>query len=305
MLALTGTPVNVIVSTRRWTRGSGAFGFFEFALVGVPLLLGTMGIVVLFGQRLLPDRSGRAMPSDLSRHARTLIEQYRLADGIFKLRVRAGIAVRRARSPAAVDLTELSRPELVERPGGRRSGPLRRRRAFGGRRPHRARGRARRPRVWRSDQASRLPRGGSQPATSRTTLFNRASGLAEVVIPPRSGMVGQKVFPGMVTESGDLIILAVQRRGADQGPDETVLAAGDTLLLQGTWKALDEHLADPDVLVVDSPDLVRRQAVPMGVGAKEAIAVLLGMVALLATGLVPSAIAGLRACAPHGPAAGS
>ena len=80
----------------------------------------------------------------------------------------------------------------------------------------------------------------------------------------------------MVTPSGDLVVLAVQRRGEDQGPGETVLAAGDTLLLQGTWKALDEHLADPDVLVVDSPELVRRQAVPMGAGARQAIAVLVG-----------------------------
>ena len=36
------------------------------------------------------------------------------------------------------------------------------------------------------------------------TLFNRRSGLAEVVIPPRSGLIGETVFPGMVTESGDL-----------------------------------------------------------------------------------------------------
>ena len=126
-------------------------------------------------------------------------------------------------------------------------------------------------------------------------LFNRTSGLAEVVIPPRSGMVGQPVFPGMITPSGDLVVLAVQRRGEDQGPGETVLAAGDTLLLQGTWKALDEHLEDPDVLVVDSPDLVRRQAVPMGAGARQVIAVLVVMVVLLATGAVPAVIAGLLA----------
>ena len=50
------------------------------------------------------------------------------------------------------------------------------------------------------------------------TLFNRSSGLAEVVIPPRSGLIGQSVFPGMVTESGDLIILAVQRAGAEIAP---------------------------------------------------------------------------------------
>jgi di/tricarboxylate transporter len=76
---------------------------------------------------------------------------------------------------------------------------------------------------------------------------------------------------------------------------ETVLQVGDTLLLQGTWKALDERLADPDVLVVNSPDLVRRQAVPMGQGATLAVVILLAMVAMLATGIVPTAVAGMLA----------
>jgi len=134
------------------------------------------------------------------------------------------------------------------------------------------------------------------------TLFNRRSGLAEVVIPPRSGLIGQSVFPGMITESGDLIVLAVQRAGAEidagehpGGAGKITLKAGDTMLLQGTWKALDVHLDDPDVLVVSSPELVRRQAVPMGPGAWQAIAILVGMVILLATGIVPSAVAGLLA----------
>jgi di/tricarboxylate transporter len=67
------------------------------------------------------------------------------------------------------------------------------------------------------------------------------------------------------------------------------------MLLQGTWKALDTHLDDPDVLVVSSPELVRRQAVPMGPGAKQAVVILFGMVLLLATGIVPPAVAGLLA----------
>ena len=67
----------------------------------------------------------------------------------------------------------------------------------------------------------------------------------------------------MVTESGDLLILAVQR-GGEEVPGKTALEVGDTMLLQGTWSALDKRLADPEVLVVHSPDVVRRQAVPMG-----------------------------------------
>jgi di/tricarboxylate transporter len=127
------------------------------------------------------------------------------------------------------------------------------------------------------------------------TLLTRKHGVAEVVIPPRSSAIGEAVSPGMVTDSGDLVILAVRRNGEDQGPGESVLAVGDTLLLRGKWDALDENLEDPAVLVVDAPALVRRQAVPLGPGAKRVIVILAGMVALLATGAVPPVVAGLLA----------
>jgi di/tricarboxylate transporter len=118
--------------------------------------------------------------------------------------------------------------------------------------------------------------------------------LAEVVIPPRSGLIGETAYPSMTTSSGDLVILAVRRNGEDQGPSATRLAVGDTLLLQGSWDALDENLDHhPDVLVVDSPELVRRQAVPLGPGGRRATAALAVMVVLLATGVVPVAVAGL------------
>jgi di/tricarboxylate transporter len=97
----------------------------------------------------------------------------------------------------------------------------------------------------------------------------------------------------MVTESGDLIVLAVQRKGEDLAGD-TTLAVGDTLLLQGTWGALEEQLDDPEVLVVDHPAVVKRQ-VPLGPGAGGALIVLVAMVILLATDAVPPAVAGLLA----------
>ena len=78
MLALTGTPVSVLVSDVAAKSAGGAFGFFEFGIVGVPLLAGTIAIIVFFGERLLPHRKGESIPADLSRHARTLVEQYRL-----------------------------------------------------------------------------------------------------------------------------------------------------------------------------------------------------------------------------------
>src|SRR4051812_23720581 len=54
LLALTGTPVNVIVSNAAADAGVGRFGFFEFALVGLPLVLATIVVVAPFGERLLP-----------------------------------------------------------------------------------------------------------------------------------------------------------------------------------------------------------------------------------------------------------
>ena len=68
----------------------------------------------------------------------------------------------------------------------------------------------------------------------------------------------------MVTESGDLVVLGVHRDGEALGPGEVVLAAGDALLVRGTWQALAEQLPDDDVVVVDEPAAVRRQVVPLG-----------------------------------------
>ena len=75
-----------------------------------------------------------------------------------------------------------------------------------------------------------------------------------------------------------------------------MLAEGDTLLLQGTWAALDANLDDPEVLVVDPPELVRRQAVPLGRGRASGAGRAGGRWCVaLATGVVPPAVAGLVA----------
>jgi di/tricarboxylate transporter len=208
LLVLTASPVNVIVSEAAEDAGVGGIGFFEFALVGLPLLAGTTAIVVLFGERLLPTRTPRSIRRDFSAHARILTEQYELDEA---------------------------------------SGPV----------------------------------------------FTRRTGVAEVVIPPRSELVGETVFPGMVTDSGDLVVVAVHRR-EEELAGETTLEVGDTLLLRGTWGALDEHLDDPEILVVDAPSEVRRQAVPLGLGTKRVLAILAGLIVALTLG-VPPAAAGLLA----------
>ncbi len=291
LLALTGTPVNVLVSNAALEAGFGRFGFFEFTLVGVPLLLGTLAIIILFGQFLLPTRGGPSMPADFSAHARTLVEQYGLSDGLFRLRVRESSPY--VGQAAPLDFSTYPGLQVIAIQEGDTAAPLKRGHIAMG--DHiLVRGDAQGAARLAADQHLAFrPEDGD--AEAEEALFNRRSGLAEVMIPPRSAMIGREVFPGMTTDSGDLIIIAVQRGGADAGPGATVLEAGDTMLLQGTWKALDIRLNDPEVLVVNSPDVVRRQAVPLGQGAKQALIILGAMVFLLATGLVPAAVAGVLA----------
>jgi di/tricarboxylate transporter len=289
-LALSGTPIAVITNDALVDAGGEAFAFFEFAWAGVPLVIGGIIIVYLLGPKLLPFTQGPSLPPDFSRHARTLSEQYALDSSFFQLKLsdtsplvgtmtRAidlagfpGLRIVRAKDAAGLPLGDDA--ALAKGASLVVSGNSDVVAAFG-----EAKGAA----LVAADEE-----GGVEGI-----LFNRASGLAEVVIPPRSKWAGEMVFPGMTTKAGDLVVLAVQRGGDPVDPGAHRLAAGDTLLLQGSWKALDEQLTDPSVLVVNSPALVRKQAVPLGLGARAAIIILLAMVAMLAFNLVQPAIAGL------------
>lgn len=212
LLTLTGSPVNVLVADAARDAGEGQFGFFEFGLVGVPLLAGTVVILVALGPRLLPDRTPLTAATDLSGLEKELRRQYRIE------------------------------------------------------------------------------------GESVGSLYGRSYGVGEVVVPPRSKLIGRRLRPGMTTDSGELVIVAGLRDGKPFEAEGRTIQAGDALLVRGDWKALSRQIElDDDVLVVHPPDVVRRQLVPLGIGSWEAIAVLVGMVLLLVTGVAPPAAAGLLA----------
>lgn len=230
MLTLTGTPVNILVADQLEAISDDRFAFFSFALVGVPLLVGTILIIMLLGPKVLPRGRAATRLTDLSTHQDTLADQY-LSDG---------------------------------------------------------------PLVEVDERGSALP-------TDPSELISIDQGVAEIIIPPRSSLVGKTVFPGMVTDSGRFVVLAVQRSGEDIICDGKTaeLAVGDAMLLRGSWKALETELVrDDDVLVVDNPAAVRRQVVPLGQGSGRTLIVLFFMIVFLVLGVVPAAIVTLvAACA--------
>ena len=104
-----------------------------------------------------------------------------------------------------------------------------------------------------------------------------------------------EVHPGSVI-GGSVVVLAIQRDGVDRADDDDPrLKTGDVLLLEGPWSSLDAAEQDNDVLVVNAPDLIRRQAVPRGMGSTRALVILVAMVLLLASGLFPPVVAALLA----------
>jgi di/tricarboxylate transporter len=287
-LALTGSPIHILVSDATVQAGEAGFEYFDFTVVGVPLVIGVIGIVLLAGRRILPDREPVSLSTDLSEHARTLIEHYDLEEWTAKLEVPKGS--RLVGKPAMDLVTDRDEGVRIEEVVGRIgsielstpmpegavitvSGTTQQIEDF-----TKEHGLLRRPSAL----------GGPDP------LLNRRTGVVELMIPPRSPMVGEHIFPGEATSSGDFVILALRREGEAIGEEGTKLMVGDTVLLQGTWEALERF--DPsNALVVDHPSQVRRQALPLGPGSRRAILITLGMVVLLATGIVSPVISAVLA----------
>lgn len=288
LLTLSGSVVNVMVSQTAEDLTGSEFAFFEFAAAGVFLVAGSVLVAVVFN-RLVPADREASISRDFGAHLDTLIDHYDIEQGFFRLRVtrepRASLTARalgeRGATVYAVqggtgqvrDLDEdLHRGDTVLATGSGDS--------------------------VRSLTESELLAVDQEPLTraSRARMLHEHVGLAEVIVPPRSMLIGETFFTGM--RRGVITVLALRRGSKDAGTSHVRLVEGDTLLLHGPWPAIHQLEEDDDVLLVDSPAQVQRQLVPLGRAARRAGIVTFGMVVLLASGLVAPAVAGLlAACA--------
>ncbi len=287
LLILTGSPVNILIlNAALETTGTG-IGFFEFGLVGLPLLLGTIALTLWLGPKLLPTRTPEALPKDLGSHSETLINHYLGGDGLSRLSIPAGSALVGQPVGCLQDEHDGGHLHLISVQGsdGKPSGNT----VFEQGDEIVVRG------GQSTIDALAVRHGLKQDDDATCGLISSNYGVAEVVVPPRSNLVGAEAYPGMVTDSGELVVLAHHHPGEPESSGRTLITAGDRLLLQGTWSALDQHTVDHNVLLVDSPDTIRRQTVPLGPRATPALIVVGIMVVLLATNLVPAPVAALLA----------
>lgn len=297
LLTLISTPPNMIVSEQLTEAGLAPFRFLDFTPVGLIMLAAGTGALVLFGGRLLRERAPVDAPSGAAAVPSLTGED--IARGhavgeIARLRVPADSPLVGA-SPADAELRARLGANVIsirrQQPGGR---------------------------------VRRLPRTSEQPLRAGDELDVRATpddlarlraeqrlelvvvgattdaGLAEVLLTPRSRLIGETLASVSFRSRYRVNVLSLQRQGAPVATDlaTTPLRFADTLLVSGAPDRIDllrrEH---GDFVVVAEAQPAQPAAARGGLSRREASAlvILVGMMALLALQVVPAFAAVLLA----------
>lgn len=314
LLTLTGTAPNIVITEALDAANFRPFGYFEFAWIGLPLVVITILYMVLIGRRLLPARV-RGPAVNLSQEMDQLADAYSLGGELYRLRVRVG-------SP-------LAGSTLRETDFGRRFGasvleihPAPSNSALEQWLPGPVRDRLeklRREPVSLPDPDQRIDHHavvivrGTAEAIQRlevelmlgvlpiddsgrglADLLSQEIGIAEVLLTPRSSYIGTFVADGGIAERG-LIVLGI-RRGDKLLPNSEPLQSGDALLIRGTWDAIGHLATEPrNFVVVGRPEVLARQVSQLNRSSIVALGTLAGMVVLMVSGTVPVVIAALLA----------
>jgi di/tricarboxylate transporter len=235
LTTLIGTPPNILASTALREAGFAEFALFDFAPVGVPVLLAGTAFVALLGRRLLPHVD----PGRQNLGGRELRAQYGLQERIFALRVAAD-SVLEARSIAESGLTSAAGLMIIAATRAGRTVAL----------PDSqfalhagdvllAQGRL--------DRFERLRRWSDLAIEREAPMLHEQlldkSLLYELVIADKSALIGERLRHGEFRERHGAHVLAIRREAQVRRTRlaEWVIAAGDRLLVQCAEKA-DEGL---------------------------------------------------------------
>ncbi len=308
---LIGTPPNLIASDALRDYGYQPFGFFSYTPLGLVLIAAGVLYMVLVGRKLLPARTP---DHDIQRveTPEELVQLYRLPDNLWRLRVRhnsrlVGHTVTTSRFGSRFEVSAL---EIIRPAGPQADGH-----AHDDATPVEPEGAAHiRPvtdvelvpddvLLVQGDpvdvqQAAAYFNLAIQPISSydQEALVTDEIGIAEIVLPPRSSLIGKTLPDTRFGSTYHLTVLDIRRSDASRSLNlkTTPLEFGDTLLVQGEWKnIIDLKRHRRDFVVMGDPERLagpaHRQKAPV------ALAIMAGMVVLMITGLVPVATASLLA----------
>jgi len=289
MLTLTGTPPNIVVAQTLEQAGLRPFSFFEYALIGLPLLVVAVVYMTFIGRRILPTRAADERPVDAAADLADLAAAYSLGENQFRLRIRSsssligkttieaalgpayGATVMRIEGREIAPNLVLSRDDILV---------------------------VRAPDDIIDKLMFELGLSLQPPADSQDDIVSKEIGLAEVIPAPRSEYLGRPIVVGSIGERFGVQILAVRRRGEPVADRELTLEVGDSLLVRGTWAAIGELQNERrNFVVVGTPEAMANEVTGLRPRAGVAVAALVGMIVLMVTGVVPTVIAALIAAA--------
>lgn len=290
-LTLIGKPSNLVANGLLTESGAPPLGFFSFFPVGAAMLAVGTVFMATVGRRLLPAQTGAAARAPSPRR-RGLAETYQLAERLYRIRVPEGsrlagrpIAETSLSAEFGIIVLALRRHRRwIQAPGPEE------RLAAGDTLVVEA----------RPDDAARLREGNGVEVTpeteaARPSLESENIGLAEVVLAPRSDLIGKSLRELEFRQRYGLTVAAIWREGR---PRRTWLADlplqyGDALLVQGPRDRIRFLRQDPNYISLDETPALRESRAPVAVTAALALIVLatsgalpLSLAALLAAGIV-------------------
>jgi di/tricarboxylate transporter len=127
--------------------------------------------------------------------------------------------------------------------------------------------------------------------------YSRQVGMAEVLVTPDAGVAGKRVVDVRFRTEHDVTVLGLRHAGSASGAGlgDRRLHVGDTLLVTGTWQALERMRdAGSGFVVLDLP-VEAREASPAANRAPFAVLSVVVMIVLMVTGVVPNVVAALIA----------
>jgi di/tricarboxylate transporter len=130
------------------------------------------------------------------------------------------------------------------------------------------------------------------------TDLSQAIGMAEVMVPATSRLIGRTVVEARFRTERDLTVIGLKRGTTAHRGDllNEALRLGDTLLVVGPWRAIHKLRANPGDLIVLNLPVELEDVVPAPAQAPFAVAALALVVVLMVLGIVPNVQAALFGC---------
>lgn len=318
MLTMIGTPPNIVIANTLSAADLRRFGFFEFSLIGGPLLLIGVAYMLFVGKRWLPARKiGDRNESIPAFAPQELAKLYHIDGHLVRLRVRRGSSlVGQTLVQAGLGRDygiSVIRIERLESARGEQTAPTVRALEAITRRQAKESVITPTPATIIYADDILLVEGLQDPIQRMAMRFNlgvqpsetdgslhadellsREIGLTEVLLTPRSTLIGRTLAESNFGDKYNVWVLGISRRGEpleDVPLTSVKLTFGDALLVRGTWKAISiMERESRNFVVVGRPAALAK---PGGLTPQAIIALLamLGMLGMLLTGIVPTVVA--------------